>query len=291
MRRRVAKSRLQAGAPMILPNCAPARSSVQGLLAAVVGECYVPAVVRRKIASMKLNVGCAVVVLVLVAGAAALGADIAGTVTLKGTPPPERPITEFRSDVNCGPLRSEVPTTRFYTVGPKRELADVVVSIKGLTGKSTGESAPPIVIDQVGCEFLPYVSACQTKQKVVVKNSDPVMHNVHVGGEDAVAQKRFLNKERNLGMLPKAPDLTFTFDAPEDFLRFTCDVHRWMFAYVSVFDHPYFAVTGKDGSFKIANVPVGKYTIEARHRKAGAVTKEVEVKDENVKLDLTVELK
>ena len=98
------------------------------------------------------------------------------------------------------------------------------------------------------------------------------MHNVHDTPTDSG------NKERNQAMLPGGPPLTFVFDAPEQFLRFKCDVHPWMFAYVSVFDNPYFAVTGPDGHFKIANVPPGKYTLEAHHRKAGVLTKDVEVK-------------
>ena len=64
-----------------------------------------------------------------------------------------------------------------------------------------------------------------------------------------------------------------------------------MFAYVCVADHPYFSVSGKDGAYRIANVLPGKYTIEAVHRKAGSVTQEIEVKDGNVNLDFTIELK
>ena len=215
----------------------------------------------------------------------AAAADITGTITLKGTPPPEKEITELKSDVNCGPLRTEVPRTRFYVVGPKGELADVFVSIQGLSGKSTGEKADPVVLDQRGCEFLPYVAAVQTNQKLIVKNSDPVLHNVH---PTPAAPG---NKEDNKAMLPKGPDLTFTFAKPENFLRFKCDIHPWMFAYVCVADHPYFSVSGKDGTYRIANVPPGKYTIEATHRKAGSVSQEVEVKDADVKLDFTIELK
>lgn len=215
----------------------------------------------------------------------ASAADITGTVTLKGTPPPEKEIVEIKSDANCSPLRTDTPKTRFFVVGPKGELADVVVSLKGISGKFTGESAKPYVIDQSGCEYLPYVGAVQTKQKVLVKNSDPVLHNVHTTPTAAG------NKEMNKAQLAGSPDLTFTFDAPEDFLRFKCDVHPWMFSYLSVFDHPWFSVTGKDGGYKIANVPPGKYTVVAKHRKGGAVEKEVEVKDGNVALNLEIELK
>jgi hypothetical protein len=85
------------------------------------------------------------------------------------------------------------------------------------------------------------------------------------------------NKESNTAQLPKSKDLTFSFPAEESFLKFKCDVQPWMFSYVSVMKHPYFAVSAKDGTFKIANVPPGKYTIEAKHRKAGTQTMEIEV--------------
>ena len=50
--------------------------------------------------------------------------------------------------------------------------------------------------------------------------------------------------------MPSGPDLTFSFSKPEIFLKFKCDVHQWMFAWVSIFDHPYFAVSGKDGTLR-----------------------------------------
>jgi hypothetical protein len=75
-------------------------------------------------------------------------------------------------------------------------------------------------------------------------------------------------------------------------LKFQCDVHPWMFAWVSVFDHPYYAISAKDGTFKISNVPAGKYTIQAAHRKAGMVTQEIEVKaGAPAKVDFTLEAK
>jgi plastocyanin len=217
----------------------------------------------------------------------ALAADITGTITLKGTPPKERDITPLKEDATCGKLHSEMPTTHFYVVGPKGELADVIVSLQGISGKSTGASAPAAVLDQKGCEYNPSIFAVQTGQKIIVRNSDPVLHNVH----DVPAEGSG-NKEFNQAQLANGPDLTFSFDKPENFLKFKCDVHNWMFAWVSVFDHPYFAVSGKDGTFRIANVPPGKYKIQAAHRKAGTVTQEVEVKDsEPAKVDFTLEVK
>lgn len=229
---------------------------------------------------------------VAVAGAwqIASAGDITGTVTLKGTPPPEKPITQLTSDPNCGKLVKQAPNTRFYVYGANGELADVFVTLKGISGKSTGPSQPPLIIDQVGCEYIPYVAAAQTGQKVVVKNSDPILHNVHPTPVNTAGG----NKEANLAQMPNGPDLTFVFPAPENFLRFKCDVHPWMFSYVNVVDHPYFAVTGKEGTFKISNVPPGKYTIVAFHRKGAinGVEKEIEVKDgEPVKVDFTIDAK
>lgn len=214
------------------------------------------------------------------------GGEITGTVILKGTPPKEKEITPLKEDANCGKLHAEMPTTHFYVTDSKGELADVVVSLEGMSGKSTGASAPPAELDQKGCEYVPQILAVQTDQKIVIKNSDPVLHNVHdlpnVAG----------NKEQNMAQMPGGADLTFSFSKPEDFLKFKCDVHPWMFAWVSVFDHPYFAVSGKDGTFKIANVPPGKYKIRAMHRKAGSVTQEVEVTDTApAKVDFTLEAK
>jgi plastocyanin len=216
----------------------------------------------------------------------ARGGDITGTITLKGTPPKEKDITPLKDDATCGKLHSDMPTTHFYVVGPKGELADVVVSVEGAPS-SSGASATPAVLDQKGCQYVPSIFAVQTDQKILVKNSDPVLHNVHFEAPEGSGNKTF-----NQAQIPNGPDLTFSFAKPGDFLKFQCDVHKWMFSWVCVFDHPYFALSGKDGTFKISGVPDGKYKIRAAHRKAGTTTQEVEVKaGQPAKVDFTLEAK
>src|SRR5437867_691279 len=105
--------------------------------------------------------------------------EISGKITLKGTPPKEKDITPLKDDPNCGKFHATMPTTHFYVVGAQGEFADVVVSLKGVTGKSTGASAPAAIMDQKGCEYVPTIFAVQTDQKITVKSSDPVLHNVH----------------------------------------------------------------------------------------------------------------
>ncbi len=211
--------------------------------------------------------------------------DVTGKISLKGTPPPEKPIM---MDPACGKSRGDFSLppaqTRFYVVGKDGGLADVFVYLKsGVTGKPA-VPATPVNIDQKGCEYTPYVSGAMVGQKILVSNSDPVLHNVHPTPVPP-------NKEYNKAQLPKGPALEFSWDNAEILLRFKCDVHPWMFAYVGLVDHPYFAVSGTDGSFKIANVPPGKYVVEAFHRKSGKpVTQEVTVGADGAKADFTVEV-
>jgi len=231
----------------------------------------------------KLSLVVLIAVLVGVPGAQA--ADIIGTITLNGAPPPEVPYTPLMNDPTCGAMYTTTPTTHFYVVGPNHELADVIVSLKGVTGKSTGANQPPVMLDQKGCLYQPQILAMQTGQKLTVKNSDPCIHNVHC------VPAASGNLESNQVQMPGGPDLTYAFSQPEMFLKFKCDVHPWMFAWVSVFDSPYYSLSDKAGKFVIKNVPPGKYTVEADHRKLGTLTKDVEVKDGEVTVNFSFDVK
>jgi plastocyanin len=210
--------------------------------------------------------------------------DITGTISFKGTPPAEHEYAPIRDNPDCSAMYpGALPKTTFYVVSAGGGLADVVVSLKGVPSGSTGASAPPVVLNQKGCLYTPQIFAVQTGQKIIVKNSDPCVHNIHV--------KPAVNPESNQVQMPGGADLTYTFDKPEPFLKFQCDVHSWMFAWVSVFDHPYFAVSGADGKFTIKNVPPGKYTLEATHRKLGTQTADIEVKADGAAQDFTFEMK
>ncbi len=227
------------------------------------------------------------------AGTAAFAADITGVITFKGTPPAETDLAPYVSaNPDCAAMYQgkKMPTTQFYVVGAGGELADVVVSLKDadgkdITGKSTGASAAPAVLDQKGCIYEPQIVAIQTGQKLLVKNSDMCVHNIDFA--PTVAGNQPHNDVQMMGQ----PDITYTFPNPEMFIMFKCDVHPWMRAWVSVFDSPYFAVSGKDGKFTIKNVPPGKYTIVANHRKAGVQTQVVEVGSQGASANFTFEAK
>ena len=218
----------------------------------------------------------------------ASAADITGIITLKGKPPAETDLGPYISaNPDCAMMYQgkKMPTTLFYVVGPNGEFADVVVSLPGVTGKSTGAGAPPAVLDQKDCLYTPQILAIQTGQKITVKNSDMCIHNVH----SVPAAPG--NEEHNDVQMSGAADLTYTFAKPEMFLKFECNVHPWMKAWVSVFDSPYFSVSDKNGKFVIKNVPPGKYTVEANHRKLGAQTQDVEVADKDVTVNFAFTVK
>jgi hypothetical protein len=215
----------------------------------------------------------------------AAAGDITGTIMLKGTPPPEKKIDKG-SDPKCG---SAEDTTHHYVVGSKGEFANVVVYLEGpgVAGTSKGGTAEPALLDQKGCEYSPVIFAVQTGQKIMIKNSDQTLHNVH-----SVPSESSGNKTINQAQMAGGPELAYAPAKPEKFLKFQCDVHPWMFSWVCIFDHPYFAVTDKDGNFKIANVPAGKYKITASHRKAGDATQDVEVTEgAAAKVDFALEAK
>lgn len=243
---------------------------------------------------MKLNS-----LFVIVAGLAVAShvnaGDITGTVTLSGTPPAEKGIAPLKDDATCGQFYKEMPMTKFYVVGANKELADVIVMLKGVPAKAADASAAPVLLDQKNCLYIPQIVAIQTGQKLLVKNSDPMpvaMHNVHLN--PTVEANTAANAAKlNAAQMAGAADLAYTFPAAENFLKFQCDVHGWMFAWVTVVDSPYFAVTDKDGKFTIKNVPAGKYKIAALHRKVAptGVEKDVEVTADGGKTDFTLEIK
>jgi hypothetical protein len=70
---------------------------------------------------------------------------------------------------------------------------------------------------------------------------------------------------------------TFALKAADVMMRLTCDVHSWMHGYIGVVAHPYFAVSGGDGAFTIANVPAGRHTIRMWHERFGEMTRTVTV--------------
>jgi len=206
--------------------------------------------------------------LLLLLGASALEAgSVTGKVTFEGPVPRLRPV-DMNADPACAAKHSAPVAPDILTLGPGKGMKYVLVQVKNAPASSAGAPKEPAVVDQVGCRYEPHVVGVMAGQPLRFKNSDGVLHNVHGLPKESA--------QFNLGMPPTLKEKDITLNKPELF-HVKCDVHPWMKAYVAVMTHPYFAVTGDDGSFTIDNLPAGTYTIEAWHERLGTQTAEVKV--------------
>ncbi|MBM3777506.1 MAG: hypothetical protein FJW23_04595 [Acidimicrobiia bacterium] len=198
----------------------------------------------------------------------ATAATLTGTITLDGTAPaPE--VIRMNADPVCA-RENKGATTDTFVVGDSGTLGNVLVYLKdGLSGHTFPAPTTPVHMTQKGCKYSPHVFGIQVGQPLEILNDDPTLHNIHALPE--------INQEFNTGQPIQGMKFNHTFTAREVMVPFKCDVHGWMNAYVAVLDHPFFAVTGPDGSFEISGLPPGTYTFEAWHERLGAQTMEVTV--------------
>jgi len=203
---------------------------------------------------------------------AATAAAITGRIVFEGAPPQSAAIS-MASDPACG-AASVAPESIVVDNGG---LQNVFVYIKEPLGTQYAFDTPaePVKLDQKGCRYAPHVVGMLNTQPLEVMNSDSTLHNVHGMPET--------NREFNRGQpLAGQKDLA-TFTTPEVLIRFKCDVHPWMHAYVGVVDHPFFAVSGSGGKFDLKAIPPGTYTIEAVHEKLGRQSQTVTLGDKDAK--------
>jgi len=156
-----------------------------------------------------------------------------------------------------------------------------VVYVEAIPGKTFPAPTNKPVIDQKGLVFTPHIVAVQQGTTVEFLNSDKVAHNVFwpsVGGDKKLT--------KNMGTWPQGEKRSFKFDNPGVAPLF-CNVHPEMSGYVVVSPTPYFAVTDKDGNYKIENVPDGSYTLTAWNEGAKKQSKPVTVAGEG-KADFTL---
>ena len=147
-------------------------------------------------------------------------------------------------------------------------VASVFVKLEGSFPR-TPVPSEPVTIAQRGCMYSPRVMGARVGQVLQIRNDDAMLHNVHSVSAEG--------NDFNVGQPGTGSVYRFTLKKEELMLRLACDVHRWMTAYVGVVSHPYFAVSGPDGSFEIAGVPPGTYVIRAWHEQFGTLTQKVHV--------------
>jgi plastocyanin len=209
------------------------------------------------------------------AGAGEIGSihgtvSLGGTVEFSGAVPEPEPI-DMAADEYCESAQEgKQVLDRPIEVDENGFLRDVVVHVK--EGLQTGALAAPEqseLLDQKGCLYAPRSLAVRAGQTLVIRNSDETLHNVNVTAQ--------ANRGFNIGQPIKGIEAKRSFDEPELGIRVACDIHGWMHASISVFDHPYFDVTAPGGAFSIEGLPPGDYVVEAWHPVLGTTEASVQV--------------
>jgi plastocyanin len=193
---------------------------------------------------------------------------VTGRVTFIGKPP-AREVVKMSSDPSCAAGSGQKPLDNAVLVASDGALQNAFVYVKdGLDPAYTFPTpSTPAVLDQKGCFYIPRVMGLRVGQPLEMANTDPTFHNIHAMPKE--------NREFNHGLAPGVPSMHHTFTRPEVMVRFKCDVHGWMTAHIGVMAHPFFAVTGTDGTFSFSGVPPGTYTVEAWHEVFGGRSAQV----------------
>jgi plastocyanin len=196
--------------------------------------------------------------------------DVAGRVVFTGTPPPID-IIRVGIDPVCAQAVGSNVKSQAVLIGKDGGLENVFVYVKSGLDPAYSFDIPttPVVLDQKGCRYTPRVFGVRAGQPLEIVNSDATLHNVHA--------LPMLNQEFNQGEPAQGARMQKTFTVPEVMVRFKCDVHAWMAAYIGVRSDPYFAVTDAQGAFSITGLPPGTYTLEAWHEKFGTRTATITV--------------
>jgi hypothetical protein len=206
-------------------------------------------------------------------------AVITGRILYEGTPPKPKVINLGAEKVCSNMHHGSPPVYENLVVSPDGAVKWALVGLRGNVPGSYPPPKEPIVVDQVGCVFAPHVVAGVVGQEIEYRNSDPVTHNIR--------SMPTRNRPFNQNFAPKG-DLRSKFDSPEVGIPLKCDIHFWMSSYIHIFPHPFFAITGDDGSYVISGVPPGKYTLLVWHETLKTQTQLITLSAGEVKeLDFT----
>ncbi|MBI3767073.1 MAG: hypothetical protein HY271_01105 [Deltaproteobacteria bacterium] len=199
---------------------------------------------------------------------AATTGTITGHVRFAGDLPAPRRV-EVASDPTCAAAHPEGLTLEEVRTDAGMLAEAFVYVAHGLEDRVFAVPETPVVVDQRGCLYVPRVVGVQVGQRIEFVNSDDTLHNVHGTPDKSSAW--------NFGLGFQGARRAIAIDRPEVPVAVQCDVHPWMHAALGVVEHPYFAVTGRDGAFTLAHVPAGHYIVAAWHPRLGGREQAVDV--------------
>jgi plastocyanin len=210
------------------------------------------------------------------------GATITGKVVFSGAKPAMKSLDMSANPV-CARAHSTPQKSEEVVVNDNGTLKNVFVWVKtGVPDRNWTVPSTPVLLDQTGCMYKPHVIAVMAGQNIEIKNSDTTNHNIHP------LPPNNINQEWNQSQPPGSDPLQKSFPRQQIMIPVKCNIHNWMRSYINVVSHPFFAVTGDDGTFTIKGLPPGTYTIEAVHEKYNTQDQQITVAPKDSKtLDFT----
>ena len=189
-------------------------------------------------------------------------ATITGKVLVEGALPADQ-VVRLDGDAKCVALvGNDRRALGAIVPGDEGTLQNVFVYVKDtLSGAQFPVPTGPVPIEQQKCEYVPRVLGLRVGQALAIRNGDPLMHNIR---SEAAINQPFDMSQPVAGVTTER-----RFATREVMVPLKCNVHAWMRAYIGVLEHPFFAVTGQAGTFSIAALPPGTYTLEAWHETLG----------------------
>lgn len=174
----------------------------------------------------------------------------------------------------------ELRDSRDPGVRKKLDYSGVVVWIEPVSGNvphvnGTSKHARMVQKDKT---FTPHVLAIPVGTTVDFPNFDPIFHN---------AFSNYDGELFDVGLYPPGSSRSVRFTRP-GIVRVFCNIHANMSAIIAVLDTPWFAVTAKDGTYTIADVPEGDYRLNVFHERATPATLEALKRRVTVRADPVV---
>ncbi len=176
-------------------------------------------------------------------------ATLSGTVALSDSTHAGAPMTTVG---NCPVSAPKEPS-----VSPE---PSVVIWVDGVTSGKAFPQDNRYDLVSSGCELEPRVQAVRTGGAINVINDDRAIHRlvfIRLGSHDTLQVMPFANS----GEIVATDRLTKT----AGIIEVRCLDHPWTRGYIAVFDHPYFAVAARGGTFSIDSLPPGEHTLMSWH--------------------------